>query len=186
MIGLIFFLIFLKCHFLRLVIWYSGDLKGGVVQFLAKNIFKFSLDQFENTRYALESGRFWFLRYHGRCKVMSHFFWLYASLNIRPLHCTQEAEYKVSLSYIFQDVFALTWITLFSKVAPLSGCIITSHYFRFILPSFLHIFTVHKIPIILSLLFCFRDVSSLTWRTCSLRVLPFSVSMITLHYFRFK
>ena len=87
---------------LRLVIWYSGDLKGGVVQFLAKNIFKFSLDQFENTRYALESGRFWFLRYHGRCKVMSHFFWLYASLNIRPLHCTQEAEYKVSLSYIFR------------------------------------------------------------------------------------
>ena len=129
---------------LRLVIWYSGDLNGGVVQFLAKNIFKFSLDQFENTRYALESGRFWFLRYHGRCKVMSHFFWLYASLNIRPLHCTQEAEYKVSLSYVFQDVFSLTWITLFSKVAPLSGCIITSHYFRFILPPFLHTFTVRK------------------------------------------
>ena len=75
-------------------------MKGGVVQFLAKNIFKFSLDQFENTRYALESGRFWFLRYHGRCKVMSHFFWLYASLNIRPLHCTQEADHLVTLHYV--------------------------------------------------------------------------------------
>ena len=96
--------------------------------------FKILWNQFKNTRLADKFGRFWFLRYHGPCTVMSHFFLLCASLNIRPLHCTQKAEYVVSLCYVFQDALSLTWMTLFSKVAPLSSCIITWHYFRFILP----------------------------------------------------
>ena len=105
-----------------------------------------------------------------------------------PGPCT--VRKKLNMWWVFVMFFRmyrhLLQMTLFAKVLPLSVSMMKLHYFRFILPSFLHIFTVHKIPIILSLLFCFRDVSSLTWRTCSLRVLPFSVSMITLHYFRFK
>ena len=98
----------------------------------------------------------------GRSNMISHFFSLYTSLNIRSLHCTQEAEYVVSFCCVFQDVLSLTSMTLFSKVRPLSGCIMKLHYFRFILPPFLHTFTVRKLLIILSVFLCFQDVSSLT------------------------
>ena len=50
-------------------------------------------------------------------------------------------------------------MTLFSKVRSLSSCTITCHYFRSILPPFLHIFTLRK-KLIISSVFVLHFVVS--------------------------
>ena len=67
---------------------------------------------------------------------------------IFSLHARSWSSRQSLLCY--QDASSLTWMTLFSKVRSLSSCTITCHYFRSILPPFLHIFTLRKKVIISS------------------------------------